>query len=367
MSFLPVPIQGNTETKLDELPPDMLYEITRNLRDSKDVQSLGMVNKYLQEALSQKRVYENIIFSLENIEALKKALKEGGQLDFIHILHIFDKPDIRDWCPIKRFMGVEELNIQKCHMPIVLDLRELTKLVKLVLYNNSIEDITLLEKIPWIKELSLGQNKIEDLGPLEKLLELTSLSLINCNKGGAQTTFHWDDDSEPIDITVIGKFTKLKFLDLSSLSLKDIKPLEDLFDLEILVLNRNLIQDLGPLAKLENLKQLSLAYNKVENIEALKDLENLQWLNLNFNSIEDIKPLEGLKKLETLELSNNQIKWVKVLTLLTNLKSVDLTENPLEKDNQLIRRKLKFIDDLKLSEPIEWVYDDDNWGGDDWD
>src|SRR6476469_1904205 len=89
--------------------------------------------------------------------------------------------------------------------------------------------------------------------------------------------------------------------------ISDIKPLESLTNLTVLILISNKISDIKPLESLTNLKDLGLNNNQISDIKPLESLTNLTVLNLDSNQIRDIKPLQSLTKLTRLHIRGNPI------------------------------------------------------------
>src|SRR6476661_8977696 len=67
------------------------------------------------------------------------------------------------------------------------------------------------------------------------------------------------------------------------------------------------ISDIKPLESLTNLTVLILIGNKISDIKPLESLTNLTVLNLDSNQIRDIKPLQSLTKLTRLHIRGNPI------------------------------------------------------------
>ncbi|AFZ10265.1 leucine-rich repeat-containing protein [Oscillatoria nigro-viridis PCC 7112] len=111
--------------------------------------------------------------------------------------------------------------------------------------------------------------------------------------------------------------------------ISDIKPLESLTNLTVLILIGNKISDIKPLESLTNLKHLVLSNNQISDIKPLESLTNLKELGLNNNQISDIKPLESLTNLTVLNLDSNQIRDIKPLQSLTKLTRLHIRGNPI--------------------------------------
>ncbi|MCL1866896.1 MAG: leucine-rich repeat domain-containing protein [Oscillospiraceae bacterium] len=240
------------------------------------------------------------------------------------------------------------------------------------LSRNKITDISPLNSLIDLKELSLQGNNITDIEPLCSLINLNRLRL-----GYNQIT----------DITPLNILTNLENLYLESNRIVDISPFVALTNLEELYLESNQIVDVSPLFDLTNLEFLNLNYNKINDLEQIEKLrtalpdckiqysrdipppdwdywgdfflvyegitdemlavivadgtisDDVLFLYLQGNKITDISPLVALTNLEELNLSQNQITDISPLSALTNLKILDLSQNHI-KNKQIIAIKI---------------------------
>lgn len=86
----------------------------------------------------------------------------------------------------------------------------------------------------------------------------------------------------------VGKKKNRKILDLSKLSISDItevKGLNDLYDLEILIFSNNNISEIKGLDNLTELKDLVLDKNEITEIRGLEHLKNLELLCVKRNPV----------------------------------------------------------------------------------
>ena len=105
-------------------------------------------------------------------------------------------------------------------------------------------------------------------------------------------------------------FGRLKYcgdlmaLDLGHNKIDDIRFLEDLPKLRLLIITCNEITDVSSLAKLQDLEYLELFKNQIVDVSPLAKLEKLIDLNLSHNRIKDLSPLKTLPGLERLWIYN---------------------------------------------------------------
>ena len=113
----------------------------------------------------------------------------------------------------------------------------MTSLTSLILWGNSISNISALEHLTSLTSLDLAINSISNISTLEHLTALTVLDL--------------SDNFFISDISTLEHLTALTDLDLRGNSISDVSALEHLTSLERLYLSGNLISDYGPLRRLK--------------------------------------------------------------------------------------------------------------------
>ena len=135
--------------------------------------------------------------------------------------------------------------------------------------NESIVNLTGLEKAIALTSLTLSNNQIVSLSPLSKLMLLTTLNL----SGNSISS-----------ISSLSKLTSLTDLNLS---------------------DNEKISSVSSLSGLTSLTDLDLSNNRVSSVTSLSKLTSLTDLNLSTNRIRDVLPLQGLSNLRTLNLEGN--------------------------------------------------------------
>lgn len=206
-----------------------------------------------------------------------------GYIDNISQL---DEPcgDISDLSLLARMPNLRELYL--CQQEIT-DLSPLEGLPLRALYlcDNQIEDLTSLRKLGSLQTLYLGNNPVNDLTPLASLRRLGELNLDSYFDG-------WVDS-----------FAPLAGLPVTELSLNntaprdgDWSPLGTLTQAEQLYLWNPPDAALPALSGMDSLRRLSLGDFQGRNLTGL-DLPRLTWLGLSFH----VNSLEGIQRLESLE------------------------------------------------------------------
>ncbi|PFI72437.1 leucine-rich repeat domain-containing protein [Bacillus cereus] len=134
------------------------------------------------------------------------------------------------------------------------------------------------------------------------------------------------------DLVTASELMKLRKITLNSSninnSIKNLKGIQYLTELQKLDLIGNKISDLRPLSRLTNLQELYLTYNRISDVSPLSELAGLRWLDVSFSYNQlDLNSFSGLTSLIWLNLSCNQIKDVSFLSRLTSLEFLYLNAN----------------------------------------
>lgn len=190
---------------------------------------------------------------------------------------------------------------------------------------DSDEGIALIKKFTQLKRLNVGGCDIKHpeklLAALPQTLESLELGTTSLPTAPGSGQVHLTDSS------ALARFTQLKHLSLSGITLNDTKFLSKIEGLEDLNLAHTSTHDLSPLNMHTRLKTLDISENELSNISALSSLTNLTNLNISNNNIQSLDPLKNLRQLETLDASNNKIEKIDALQGLTKLKTLTLNHN----------------------------------------
>ncbi|KAL1514064.1 hypothetical protein ABEB36_003387 [Hypothenemus hampei] len=128
------------------------------------------------------------------------------------------------------------------------------------------------------------------------------------------------------------KFLTLVFLDVYDNQLEQIKYLDTLENLRVLLMGKNRIKRIEGLDSLKKLEILDLHGNQIKHASGLSKLIELKVLNLAGNQIctVGVKDLDGLKSLEELNLRRNRLKKLLGCGDLTCLVKLFLSNNDLQ-------------------------------------
>ncbi|NML40197.1 leucine-rich repeat domain-containing protein [Chitinophaga sp. G-6-1-13] len=150
------------------------------------------------------------------------------------------------------------------------------------------------------------------------------------------------------DITNLRPLMNLKeltHLNISDNQIKDLTSLRGLIQLQYLDARQNKLVSLAGIEPLRNLRVLLIGYGgellPIKDLLPLKDKTDLQVLTLPGCNITDITIIMGLKKLRQLDLSTNKIKGPITLSGFTDLEELDLTHNKITALNTASMPRLK--------------------------
>ncbi|MGE7015041.1 leucine-rich repeat domain-containing protein, partial [Bacillus mycoides] len=229
-------------------------------------------------------------------------------------------------------------------------LEYMTNLENLTLEEVKLENIQFISKLRQLKSLSITYGELEDIGPLAELEHVEILSLRN---------------NKISDLSPLSQMKKIKMLDLNSNYIKDIKPLFSVTTLRTLTVANNQISNanLAGIEQLKNVKNLSLSNNGLTNIEHITSMKKLVELDLSKNELKNIEPLLRLSTVQSLNLEENYISDITPLSQLTGLYDLKLGSNEIRDVRPVqelgkrmyidIQRQKIFLDEASVDEEIK--------------
>ncbi len=157
---------------------------------------------------------------------------------------------------------------------------------------NVILDKTLQQHI---NKENLGRENLNTPITKEDLLQIKKLEILK-EKG-----------NEIKDITGLEYMTNLENLTLEGVGLKNIEFISNLKQLNNVNVSHNQIEDITPLSSLENLQWLNLEDNHIKDVTVIGSMLNLFSLNLAGNEIRDVRPLIQLGQWFTIDVGRQNI------------------------------------------------------------
>lgn len=162
---------------------------------------------------------------------------------------------------------------------------------------------------------------------------------------------------EKAELGFLGKYTKLRFLELWSTEIKnsDLRPVSACTALEWLTLMNCNIWNIYSLEKLSKLNRLNMGMNQCSDLTPLAHCRNLNELLAYDNLIENIEPLRYCTKLIKLDIMNTRTDSIEALKNCWEMKVLNLTGcpvsdiEPLRYMNKLVSVDLRSTDIITLT------------------
>jgi Leucine-rich repeat (LRR) protein len=174
-------------------------------------------------------------------EAVRAALSVGAQQDLT--------------CGL--ISGLTVLNVRDVGIGSLEGIQNLTSLTELLVFGDSITDVSPLSGLTRLTVLAVVSNRITDISPLSGLTNLTALAL----QGNTIS-----------DISALSGLASLTGVDLSGNTISDISAMSGLSSLEELWLLNNSITDISAVSGLTSLTVVALSVNSgLSDIQPLLD------------------------------------------------------------------------------------------------
>lgn len=194
--------------------------------------------------------------------------------------------------------------------------------------------------------LNLDYNKITDLTPIQNLTKLETLDIsynngvqegtdgitdVSCLKNLVNLTRFSSIGNDGVkDYSVVAKFKKLTYLNLSICALSSADFVSGLTALEKLYLPFNKISSAKPLANLTSLQTLALDNNQISDISCLKKLTNLKRFTVSNNNLTSVSVAYKFPALEKLDVSRNYLSDETIETLMEKITQAEVIVGPVK-------------------------------------
>ncbi|TLS50791.1 hypothetical protein FE782_19035 [Paenibacillus antri] len=235
------------------------------------------------------------------------------RLTNLHTLELRDGYSVQDVSPIQRLKSLRKLSLWQTTIGDLTPFAELTELRELEIQDMVAMDLEPFRSLTKLESLWLGSNRLKDISALEAMPNLRELTL-----------YAWEE--RKLNAAPLYGLKNLKLLHIPNAGIENIEFVNAMPELQSLDVRGNPIGDFAPIAGLANLTVLSLAGESVEDLSFVRTLENLKHLEAERTRIRDLTPLAQLVKLETLNLSGNPIDTIAPLASLTNLRTLSLMQ-----------------------------------------
>jgi hypothetical protein len=168
------------------------------------------------------------------------------------------------------------------------------------------------QRLAKLERLDFSGLGVADLRPLEGVQGVKILVL----------------DRNPVrDLSPLVRWSALEVLSVKNSSLKDLKGIAGMTSLKALAIDGSFVRELDAVAGLGNLESLSAVGCRVQSMAPLSGLRNLRMLDLGRNQVDDVTPLALSQNLEELYLNDNQVRDVRALGGVVALRVLNLNNN----------------------------------------
>lgn len=132
------------------------------------------------------------------------------------------------------------------------------------------------------------------------------------------------DSASLTTVEPLSKLSKLKWLHLRHLAVRDLTPLAALESLRVLDLPASRAKDYDFIAEMRALEQIDLSQTALTRLEIFAKLTSLRKLDVGFCKVSDLKPLESLQALEELDVGQSDVRDISSVAKLTALKELSV-------------------------------------------
>lgn len=213
-----------------------------------------------------------------------------------------------------------------------------------------------LKWMPGLKNLTIEKVAFTDFSPLASLSELQTLKIVNCNIADGDLSF-LENLTSITDLTLSGcgistiaklaGLTEVKHLDLSNNTIRNISFLSAMAGLETLYLPGNALISLKDIQHLSSLKELDVSYNFLATTAHVATLTGLKKLDVSSNDLMELEGIDQLTQLEHFAATHNNLTSVDILETCVNLRTLDISYNTLL--NIQVLSKLTQLEELDFS------------------
>ncbi len=300
-----------------------------------------------------KSVYRSL-YKIQN-KAEKDDLARITQVDSINISNNRQITDLKGLEPLKKLRYLD------FHNTFVVKANTLTTLPELIYIDGSFTNVTHIDSIGYLRNLTYLNLASTRISSIDELSEIRGLKYVNLDRSAVdpqdvielkqrnpecliiyrsdylQSWWEELDDKwkkiflSNLQITTypdendLHKISYLSKLAVDSALIADLTPVNELFFLKEIHINRTAIRDLAPLLKNDKIEKLSINQSPVLDISIINQLQNVKHLDISNTGIADIDILADMNKLEIIKLSGIQIKHIKPLEKLKTIRQLDIS------------------------------------------
>ncbi|CAL6062900.1 leucine-rich_repeat domain-containing protein [Hexamita inflata] len=224
---------------------------------------------------------------------------------------------------LTKYFNLQDICLDICytHRGVNISILEkMTKLKQITIFDLFISDISFCKHLLELTYLDITGNSVTDLTPLYNLNNFTKFCY-------SRMFMYLDCDKTQI-CQQISNLQHLQILNVSDSRLSDISPFSMLVELKELNISSNFqISDISALKTLHKLVIFIFCQNKIRNLYALAFMKDLKEINVSGNQIIDVNPLYFCSHITNLNIFANLIIDPTVLKNQNVFKELALSSN----------------------------------------
>lgn len=319
--------------KVDFVPVLTGSELEVFWEDLKQIKNLTQFTTYIVEIenLDGLAYHSNLEYiSIDHSDSLVsiKGLEALDNLEWLSFEHC---PNLTNIGAMANLTSLVRAVLTDCGISDLSPLAGLTSLEELRLYNNPISDISPLANLPKLNQLNFLGTQVTEL-PAGGITRVQSLSYPN-GMTGLENLPQWVADGADLQLTMMESislagfenFTYLRTLNLtgSNITNEDLAYLKNVA-IDTLFIGGTPVTDLSGLAGNTGLKELNISGTAITDLSPLAGCTSLKAIYAEGTGITDVSCLEGLESLTQLTLSSTPITDLSSVAKIPNLKTLYL-------------------------------------------
>ena len=212
----------------------------------------------------------------------------------------------------KAFLGVDIEVKEGLRLSEIQEFSDSTYMIDDQQIIDTIHIIDFVKKVAGKEEIDLsGSSIITDLRPLDQLKDLQKLDI---------------SSSDITDLFPIRNLTTLEFLDCSNTKVENLRPLKYSKSLKELYINNTPINSITVIENFDKLELLHLEQTVIDSLPSIDKLVNLKDLNLSSTNLVRLDSIKYLKSLRYLNLSNTSVDNLEPISTLKNLQKLTFNQ-----------------------------------------
>lgn len=275
---------------------------------------------------------------ITNLEGLQYLSRSNSEI----AIYLYGNSELEDLTPIQSLTNVNDLSLSNTKIGDLTPINSYPVIKKLSIDGTKVTSLDAIKGLGTLETFNLSNTEIDDqelnnlisLSNLKHLYmnytEISDISMLTSLSELRSIQVNQKDNEKiasGLNINGIENLIKLESFEAKNNQINNLSCFQNLTSLTTLNLSENNITDISTLKNLKNLNTLYLKDNLIDDISGLNDLNKLVRLDLENNQIDDLSPIKNIITLDRLVISKNQISDITMLDALVNLSDFQASEN----------------------------------------